>query len=88
MAVWDDVLTGRDRELYEGAMQDLKKSRFTAARINLNILLDTYESSEYSALAKYAVAESFYREAGHSNLLAVHHHHLQYKIIKEILPRP
>ena len=60
----------RDRELYQEAMAALKKSRFTEARIVLQVLLETYENSEYSAQAKYAVAESFYREAGHSNLLA------------------
>jgi len=63
-------LVERDRELYENAMQALRKNRFVEARILLQTLLDSYESSEYGAQAKYAVAESFYREAGHSNLIS------------------
>jgi outer membrane protein assembly factor BamD len=63
-------LVERDRELYENAMRAINKSRFTEARLLLQTLLETYENSEYSAQAKYAVAESFYREAGHSNLLS------------------
>jgi len=52
------------------AMKFLKKNRFTAARLALQTLLDTYQDSEYGPQAKYAVAETFYREAGHSNLLS------------------
>jgi outer membrane protein assembly factor BamD len=60
----------RDRELYEQAMKALRKNRFTVARLQLQNLLETYEDSEFSAQAKYAVADSFYFEAGHSNLLS------------------
>jgi outer membrane protein assembly factor BamD len=63
-------LVERDRELYESAMKFLQKNRFTAARLALQTLLDTYQDSEYGPQAKYAYAESFYREAGHSNLLS------------------
>ena len=63
-------LVERDRELYQNAMQALKKSRFVQARLLLQSLLETYENSEYSAQAKYAYAESFYREAGHGNLIS------------------
>ena len=63
-------LVERDRELYENAMQDIRKNRFLQARLLLQVLLDEYENSEYGAQAKYAVAESFYREAGHSNLVS------------------
>src|SRR4030095_2461911 len=47
-----------------------KKNRFIAARAQLQVLLETYENSEYSAQAKYAYAESFYRESGHGNLIS------------------
>lgn len=63
-------LVERDRELYLNAMQALKKSRFVQARLLLQTLLETYENSEYSAQAKYAYAESFYREAGHGNMVS------------------
>ena len=63
-------ITERDRELYETAMKALRKNRFTVARLQLQNLLDTYEDSEFSAQAKYAYADTFYFEAGHSNLAA------------------
>ena len=63
-------LVERDRDLYFSATEFIRKNRFIAARAQLQVLLETYENSEYSAQAKYAVAESFYLEAGHSNLLA------------------
>lgn len=63
-------LVERDRELYENAMKALRKNRFNVARLQLQTLLDTYEDSEFSAQAKYAYADTFYFEAGHSNLLS------------------
>jgi outer membrane protein assembly factor BamD len=63
-------LVERDRDLYLNAMQAMKKSRFIQARLLLQTLLETYENSEYAAQAKYAYAESFYREAGHGNLVS------------------
>lgn len=63
-------LVERDRELYENAMKALRKNRFTVARLELQTLLNTYEDSEFSAQAKYAYADSFYFESGHSNLLS------------------
>ena len=63
-------LIENDRDLYETAMKALRKNRFTEARLQLQVLLETYEDSEYSAQAKYAYADSFYYEAGHSNLLS------------------
>src|SRR5688572_24950949 len=64
------TLMENDRELYETAMKALQKNRFIEARLQLQVLLETYEDSEYSAQAKYAYADSFYDEAGHSNLLS------------------
>ena len=66
----DSALVERDRDLYESAMKLLDKSRFTAARLQLQTLMGTYPDSEYAPQAKYAVAESFYRESGHGNLLS------------------
>src|SRR4030095_3410547 len=56
-------LVERDKDLYLTALQNIKKNRFIAARAQLQVLLETYENSEYSAQAKYAYAESFYRES-------------------------
>ena len=51
-----------DKVLFENAMKDLQKSRFTVARLGLQTLINTYPDSEYLPQAKYALAESFYRE--------------------------
>ena len=63
-------ITERDRDLYEAAMKFLQKSRFTAARLDLQTLMQTYPDSEFAPQAKYAYAESFYLESGHSNLVS------------------
>lgn len=52
-----------DRVLFERAMKDMEKSRFTVARLTLQTLISTYPDSEFLAQAKYAMAESFYRES-------------------------
>jgi outer membrane protein assembly factor BamD len=63
------TLVENDKDLYITAMNALKKNRFTVARLQLQTLLETYEDSEYSAQAKYAYADTFYYESGHSNLV-------------------
>jgi outer membrane protein assembly factor BamD len=40
----------------------MQKSRFTVARLSLQTLINTYPDSEFLPQAKYALAESFYRE--------------------------
>lgn len=57
-----------DRALYEQAIKDLRKSRFTVSRLTLQTLINTYPDSEFLKEAKYALAESFYREGTSSNL--------------------
>jgi outer membrane protein assembly factor BamD len=53
-----------DKILFDKAIQDLEKGRYEIARITLNTLMNTYESSEYMAKAKLAVADAWYREGG------------------------
>jgi len=57
-----------DKVLYERAMVDIKHARFTDARLDLQTLINTYPDSEYLAKAKLAVADSYYKEGGTSNL--------------------
>src|SRR4051812_38355309 len=57
-----------DRVLYDQAIKDLKKSRYNVSRLTLQTLINTYPDSELLAPAKYALAESFYREGTTSNL--------------------
>jgi len=53
-----------DKILFDKAIKDLEKGRYEIARITLNTLMNTYESSEYMAKAKLAVADAWYREGG------------------------
>jgi outer membrane protein assembly factor BamD len=57
-----------DKVLYTRAMDDLKHNKFTEGRLALQTLINTYPDSEYLAKAKLAVADSYYKEAGTSNL--------------------
>ncbi|MEO8100447.1 MAG: outer membrane protein assembly factor BamD [Acidobacteriota bacterium] len=53
-----------DKRLFDTAIKDLEKGRYEIARITLNTLLNTYESSEFLAKAKLAIADAWYREGG------------------------
>ena len=50
--------------LFDKAMHDLEKGRYEVARLTLNTLINTYDTSEYLAKAKLAIADSWYREGG------------------------
>src|SRR5437867_12532419 len=52
-----------DRVLFERAMHDLEKNKFIVSRLSLQTLINTYPDSEFLPQAKYALAESFYRES-------------------------
>src|SRR5688572_274069 len=53
-----------DKVLFDAAIDDLEKSRFQRARLALQTLMNTYDTSEYMAKAKLAIADSWYREGG------------------------
>jgi outer membrane protein assembly factor BamD len=57
-----------DKVLYEKAMLSVQKGRFTEGRLSLQTLINTYPDSEYLAKAKLAIADSYYKEGGTSNL--------------------
>jgi outer membrane protein assembly factor BamD len=57
-----------DKILYDRALNDIKHSRYTEARLSLQTLINTYPDSEYLAKAKLGVADSYYKEGGTSNL--------------------
>jgi len=50
--------------LFDAAVSDIEHSRFERARLTLQTLMNTYDTSEYLAKAKLAVADSWYREGG------------------------
>jgi len=57
-----------DKVLFDKAMNDIEHGRYEIARITLNTLINTYDSSEYLAKAKLAIADSWYREGGANGL--------------------
>src|ERR1700761_9247131 len=57
-----------DKVLFDQAMHDIEHGRYEVARISLQTLMNTYESSEYLAKAKLAIADSWYREGGANGL--------------------
>lgn len=57
-----------DKVLFDQAVKDIEHGRYEVARISLQTLMSTYESSEYMAKAKLAIADSWYREGGANGL--------------------
>ncbi len=53
-----------DKVLFDKAIKDIEHSNFEVARLTLNTLINTYDTSEYIAKAKLAIADSWYREGG------------------------
>ena len=53
-----------DKVLFDRSINDIEHGRFEVARLTLNTLINTYDSSEYLAKAKLAIADSWYREGG------------------------
>lgn len=58
-----------DKVLFDKAIADIERGRYEIARLTLQTLINTYETSEFLAKAKLAIADSWYREGG-SNALA------------------
>jgi len=57
-----------DKVLFDKAIGDIERSRYEVARLTLQTLINTYDTSEYLAKAKLAIADSWYREGGSHGL--------------------
>ncbi|MFN0170807.1 MAG: outer membrane protein assembly factor BamD [Bryobacteraceae bacterium] len=57
-----------DKVLFDKAMNDVERGRYEVARITLNTLINTYDTSEFLAKAKLLIADSWYREGGSHGL--------------------
>src|SRR5512140_2553611 len=57
-----------DKVLFDKAVRDLEKNRCEIARLTLQTLINTYDTSEYLAKAKLAIADSWFREGGSNGL--------------------
>src|ERR1700741_4514058 len=53
-----------DKVLFDKAINDMERSRYEVARLTLQTLMNTYDTSEYLAKAKLAYADSWFREGG------------------------
>jgi outer membrane protein assembly factor BamD len=53
-----------DKQLFDRAIREIEHSRFDQGRLLLQTLMNTYDTSEYMAKAKLAVADAWYREGG------------------------
>src|SRR6266852_3954621 len=53
-----------DKVLFDLAIDDIEHSRFEIARLLLQNLINTYDTSEYLAKAKLAIADAWFREGG------------------------
>jgi outer membrane protein assembly factor BamD len=65
---YDNVITKDtqqpDKILFDKAINDIERSRYEVARLTLQTLINTYETSEFLAKAKLAIADSWMREGG------------------------
>jgi len=57
-----------DKQLYDKAMNDIKHGKQEVGRLGLQTLINTYPDSEYLAKAKLAIADSYFKEGGSSNI--------------------
>ena len=57
-----------DKVLFDKAVRDIEKGRYEVSRITLNTLINTYDTSEYLAKAKLAIADGWFREGGSHGL--------------------
>lgn len=57
-----------DKVLFDKAIKDIEKGRYEVARLTLNTLMNTYDTSEFMAKAKLAIADSWMREGGSHSL--------------------
>jgi outer membrane protein assembly factor BamD len=57
-----------DKVLFDKAIKDVEKGRYEIARLTLQTLISTYDTSEYLAKSKLAIADSWFREGGSHGL--------------------
>ena len=57
-----------DKVLFDKAVKDIERGRYEVARITLNTLMNTYDTSEFLAKAKLAIADSWMREGGSNGM--------------------
>src|ERR1051326_7444084 len=75
-----------DKLLYDKAIKDIEKGRYEIARLTLNTLINTYDTSEYLAKAKLAIADSWYREGGMQGLVQSEAEYKDFELFYPTMP--
>ncbi len=75
-----------DKVLYDKAIKDFEKGRYELSRLTLNTLINTYDSSEYLAKAKLAIADSWYREGGVSGFAQAEAEYKDFELFYPTMP--
>ena len=57
-----------DKVLFDKAIKDMERGRYEVARLTLQTLMNTYDTSEFLAKSKLAYADSWFREGGSHGL--------------------
>lgn len=63
------AVAGRDRVLFEEAAKEVRKSHYDTGRLLFSTIINTYPDSPFLALAKLAIADSFFLEGTTSSLI-------------------
>src|SRR6185436_13045612 len=63
------AVAGRDRVLFEEATKEVRKGHFDTGRLLYANIINTYPDSAFLALAKLAIADSFFLEGTTSSLI-------------------
>jgi outer membrane protein assembly factor BamD len=69
-----------DKQLYDKAMDSIKKGHFDVARLDLQTMLNTYPDSQYQMRAKLAIADSWYREGGTAALTQAESEYADFRV--------
>jgi len=75
-----------DKILYDRAVDDIQHGRQEVGRLNMQTLINTYPDSEYLAKAKLAIADSYYKEGGTSNLALAVSGYKDFEVFFPFLP--
>jgi outer membrane assembly lipoprotein YfiO len=63
------AVAGRDRVLFEEAAKEVRKGHYDTGRLLFSTIINTYPDSPFLALAKLAIADSFFLEGTTSALI-------------------
>ena len=75
-----------DKILFDKSINDIEHGRYEVARLTLNTLINTYDSSEYLAKAKLAVADSWFREGGAHGLAQAEAEYKDFELFYPTMP--